>query len=113
MQNASLSFWKEDRASGFQDRDLGFSVEQGGEWCCEETKVVYESSVEVGESKEPLEFLDRLRLRPLPDCLDLPLVHVDTFWADDIAEVLDQDVVYVDYHGSTEELLEHLVHEAL
>lgn len=74
---------------------LGLTAKHGVEGCCEETETVDETLVEIGESQESLQFINCLRPRPLPVGLHLPLVHLDTFWADDIAKEL---------HGGTVEL---------
>ncbi len=51
------------------------------------------SAVEVGESEESLEFLDRLQLGPVTDGLDLPLVHLDAICTEDVTEELYREVV--------------------
>ncbi len=62
---------------GVPRQRLGLLTEHGRKGCWEKAEVLDESAVEVGESEESLEFLDRLRLGPVTDGLDLPLVHLD------------------------------------
>ncbi len=67
---------------------LGLPVEQGGKRGCEQTKTLDEVAVEIGESKESLQFLNRLGSRPFCHSCNLPLVHLDTFPLDDVSQEL-------------------------
>ncbi len=73
---------------GVPRQRLGPLAEHGGEGSGEEAEVLNKSAIEVGESEESLEFLNRLRLGPVTDSLDLPLVHLDAIRADDVPEEL-------------------------
>ncbi len=69
---------------GVPRQRLGLLAEHGSEGSGEEAEVLNKSAIEVGESEESLEFLNRLWLRPVTDSLDLPLVHLDAISADDV-----------------------------
>jgi len=68
---------------------LGLLTEHGSEWGRKDTEVLDESMVEVSEAEESLKFFNCIWLRPVPDGLDLPLVHLDTIGAQDVTEELD------------------------
>lgn len=74
--------------TGIPGQELGLSAEQGGKRGCEQTETLDETAIEIGESKEPLHFLNRLENRPLPNCGYLPLVHLDTLLSDDVTKEL-------------------------
>ncbi len=56
---------------------LGLVTEKVGEWTGKGAVVLNESTVEVRESQESLEFLDGGRFGPGLDSFHLPLIHPD------------------------------------
>ncbi len=74
--------------AGTPGQGLGLSAEQGGQRGCEQTEILDETAIEIGESKESLQFLNRLGSRPFRNCCYLPLVHLDTLLSDDVTEEL-------------------------
>ncbi len=73
---------------GIPRQGLGLPAEQGDKRGCEQTKTLDEATVEIGEAKESLQFLNRLGSRPFCHSCYLPLVHLDTFPPDDVSQEL-------------------------
>ncbi len=71
-----------------QGQGLGLVAEEVGEWTGKGAVVLNESTVEVRESQESLEFLDGGRFRPGLDSFHLPLVHPDATTVNMITEEL-------------------------
>lgn len=79
--------------AGIPGQGLGLSAEQGGKRGSEQTETVDETAIEIGKSKEPLQFLNRLGSRPLRNCCYLPLVHLDTPLSNDVTEELHRGLM--------------------
>ncbi len=73
---------------GTPGQGLGLPTEQGGKRGCDQTKTLDEAAVEIGKSKESLQFLNHLGSRPFCHSCYLPLVHLDTFPPDDVSQEL-------------------------
>ncbi len=73
---------------------LGLSAEQGGKQGCEQTETFDETAIEIGESKESLQFFNKLVSRPFRNSCYLPLVYLDTLLSDDVAEELHHGAVW-------------------
>ncbi len=54
-------------AAGIPEQGLGLPAEQGGKQGCEQTETLDETVIEIGESMESLEFLNRLGSRPFSE----------------------------------------------
>lgn len=74
--------------AGTPEQGLGLCLEHGGQRSCMLTEILDETSIEIGKSLESLNLLYQLKSRPLRDCSNLPLVHLDSLMSDDITKEL-------------------------
>ncbi len=85
----SFKVLKASLADGVQDSDLGLSLKKVGERTGNGAIDLDEPSIEIGETQEALEFLDRRGYGPISDGGYLPLVHFDAILVDVVTQEFD------------------------
>ncbi len=74
--------------AGVPGQGLGLSTEHGGQRGSMQAEILDEVAIEMSKSQESLKLLYRLGNRPLCDGCHLPLVHLNSLLANDVAEEL-------------------------